>query len=268
MNGYDNGNLKTLRSACLNKILKLYKKANAGHIGSSLSCLDILVYLYFQAMDNRDRFILSKGHAALALYVVLARKKIIDPELLETFYQNGTLLSAHPPCNSKLNGIPFGTGSLGHGLSLAAGLALASRFTGSPGRVFCLLSEGDCDEGSTWEAALFASQHHLKNLFVIMDYNGLQGLGKSEGIVNLEPLADKWRSFNFDVAVTENGNEFDSLHHSFTDLEKLNSDKPKCIIARTIKGNGVSFMENIFEWHYLPMTEEQYQQALRETTSQ
>ena len=256
--------LRSIKSECLKSILRLYKKADAGHIGASLSCLDTLIFLYFHFMNKEDKFILSKGHAALALYVVLSRKGLIDKKLLETFYNNGTSLSAHPPCNRKLDNIPFGTGSLGHGLSLASGFALSARFTNKPGRVFCLLSEGDCDEGSTWEAALFASQHRLNDLFVILDNNDLQGFGLSREVINLEPLADKWRSFNFEVAVADNGNDFESLYSAFRNLGKINSDKPKCIIARTKKGNGISFMENKFEWHYLPMTDEQYIQALKE----
>jgi transketolase len=242
----------------------MYKDANAGHIGASLSCLDILVYLYFHLMDKEDRFILSKGHAALSLYVVLAKAGLMDKKLLESFYKNGTLLAAHPPCTRKLNGVSFGTGSLGHGLPLATGFAFSNKFTHKNNNVFCLLSDGDCDEGSTWEAVLFAAQHKLKNLFVIIDNNNLQGFGKSSEVLNLEPLADKWKSFNFDVAVAENGNEFSSLNNAFDELCKISSDKPKCIIAKTKKGNGISFMENKLEWHYLPMTEDQYLQALEE----
>jgi transketolase len=260
--------LKRFKSDCLKDILSLYMKANAGHIGASLSCLDILVYLYFSYMNKDDKFILSKGHAALALYVVLARKGIIKEKLLDTYYKNGTLLAAHPPCNRELEGIPFGTGSLGHGLSIGTGFALSNTFMNKSNNVFCLLSEGDCNEGSTWEAALFASQHKLRNLFVIIDNNNLQGFGTSEEVLNLEPLTDKWKSYNFDVVVAENGNDFNSLNSSFEALGKINSNNPKCIIAKTIKGNGVSFMENRLEWHYLPMTYEQYLQALTEIKEQ
>ena len=256
--------LERIKKDSLRVILDLYKRANAGHIGASLSCLDILVYLYFEFMNNDDRFILSKGHAALGLYVVSAKKGLIDNTLLNTFYSNGTLLAAHPPCNKGLASIPFGTGSLGHGLSLATGFALSNRFTHKSNRVFCLLSDGDCNEGSTWEAALFASQHKLEDLYVIVDNNNLQGFGKTEEVINLEPLTDKWKSFNFDVVVSDNGNDFKSLHSSFRSLVSMNSKKPKCIIARTIKGNGISFMENKLEWHYLPLTDDLYKQALSE----
>ena len=256
--------LQRVKSECLRKILALYKKADAGHIGASLSCLDILVFLYFATMNEADRFVLSKGHAALALYVVLAKKGFIDESVLDTYYHEGTLLGAHPPCSSRLKGIPFGTGSLGHGLSLAAGFALANRFIKKDNRIYCLLSEGDCDEGSTWEAALFASQQRLRNLYVIIDNNNLQGFGKSQDVLDLEPLSDKWKSFNFDVSTAEEGNSFRSLHTAFVSIDNNKSDKPKCIIAKTVKGKGISFMENKLEWHYLPMSEEQYRQALRE----
>ena len=256
--------LKHIKQDCLKEILKQYKKANAGHIGASLSCLEILVYLYFNRMDKKDRFILSKGHAALSLYVVLAKAGYFKENVLNTFYKNGTLLAAHPPCNRKLNGVHFGTGSLGHGLSLAVGLAFSNRFTDKDNNVYCVLSEGDCNEGSTWEAALFAAQHKLNNLFVIIDNNNLQGFGRSEEVLNLEPLADKWRSFNFDVSIAENGNDFNSIDTAFNELQQLNSDRPKCIIAKTIKGKGVSYMENKMEWHYLPMSDDQYDMAMEE----
>lgn len=259
--------LKEIKNNCLLEILKRYKQANAGHIGSSLSCLDILVYLYFFYMNGDDKFILSKGHAALSLYVVLVKSGYLEETVLDSFYKNGTLLAAHPPCNGKLSGIHFGTGSLGHGLSLATGLAFANRFTKRQNNVFCVLSDGDCNEGSTWEAALFAAQHKLNNLYVIVDSNNLQGFGKTEDILSLEPLAEKWQSFNFDVSIAETGNDFQSLHDSFKVLEEKGSNKPKCVIAKTIKGSGVSFMENKMEWHYLPMNEEQYTCAMKEILS-
>lgn len=256
-------NLQEVRKSCILTLLTLYKKANAGHIGSSLSCLDILVYLYFKQMKNADRFILSKGHAAAALYTVLAKLGRIDQAQLESFYRDGTQLAAHTPCNRQIKEIIFGTGSLGHGLSLAAGLALASKFTNKKYKVYTILSDGDCDEGSTWEAALFASQHKLKNLIAIIDNNGLQGFGRTTDVLDLEPLVDKWESFNFDVYTANNGNDFSCLEKTFKQID-FNNAKPKCIIARTTKGNSVSFMENKLEWHYLPMSDEQYKQAIKE----
>jgi len=257
-------NLNSCKRDSLKVLLSLYKSANAGHIGSSLSCLDILLYLYLFRMTKNDKFVLSKGHAALALYVTLVEAGLLEKKVLETFYKNGTSLAAHPPCNKSISAIPFGTGSLGHGLSLAIGFAFSNRFTLKNDKIFCVLSEGDCNEGSTWEAALFAAQHKLKNLYVIIDNNQLQGFGKTEDVLNLEPFIDKWNAFNFDVEIAKNGNDFESLHNAFENLERRNSNKPKCIIAKTKKGSGVSFMENKMEWHYLPMSDEQYIQAITE----
>ena len=259
------GELELIKKECVLTALRLYKKANAGHIASTLSCLDALVFLYFSQMDEADRFILSKGHAALGLYVVLAAKGRISAETLETFYQDGTKLAAHPPCGG-FDGIDFGTGSLGHGLSLAAGIALAGRFTGKQGRVYCLLSDGDCNEGSTWEAAMFAGNQKLENLIVFIDNNGIQGFGRTSEVNDLEPLKTKWESFNFDVYIAEDGNSFDCLRSVFKTA--LNgSPKPKCIIGKTVKGSGISFMENKMEWHYLPMSDEQYNQAVNQINS-
>lgn len=257
-------NLFEIKKNCLLEIIRLYKKADAGHIGSSLSSLDIMIYLHFFLMTKDDKFILSKGHAALALYVTLAKSGYFDESLLDSFYQNGTLLAAHPPSNRSLNGVHFGTGSLGHGLPLATGFAFSNKFTCKNNNVYCIISEGDCNEGSTWEAALFAAQHKLKNLYIIIDNNNLQGFGNSNEVLNLEPLADKWRSFNFEVAIANNGNDFNSLHSSFEELDNKNTCNPKCIIAKTTKGSGISFMENKMEWHYLPMTDDQYSLALEE----
>jgi transketolase len=259
--------LKQIRQDCLRDLLALYYRANAGHIGASLSCLDLLIFLYFNYLEKDDRFVLSKGHAALALYVVLAQKGLIDKKILESYYLNGTLLAAHPPCNRKLDGIHFGTGSLGHGLSLATGFAFSNRFTHKNNKACCVLSEGDCDEGSTWEAALFAGHYKLNNLVVIIDNNHLQGFGKTEDVLNLEPLSEKWKSFNFEVVVAENGNDFQSIASAFENLKQTDPGKPKCIIAQTTKGSGVSYMENKLEWHYLPMGLSQYEQALKEIDS-
>jgi len=259
--------LEQIYQQCLKDLLFLYKNAKAGHIGASLSCLKILIYLYFRQMAKADKFILSKGHAAAGLYIVLAQAGIISQKDLATYYADGTLLAAHPPCSGKLKGVIFGTGSLGHGLSLAVGLALASKFTKKKYQVYCLLSEGDCNEGSTWEAALFAAQHHLSNLTVIIDNNGLQGFGKSKEVLNLEPFMKKWQAFNFEVIEAQNGNDFKCLDKAFKKLEAIKKDMPKCIIAKTTKGSGVSYMENKLEWHYLPMTDEQYEIALKELES-
>ena len=246
---------------CARRLLALHKGANAGHIGSSLSCLEILVDLCFQRMVGDDVLILSKGHAAGALYTTLSLSGRLPEASLDTFYQDGTLLSAHPPC-SGIASIPFGTGSLGHGLGLASGVAFSQRFTGKSFQVYAILSDGDCNEGSTWEAVLFASHHRLSNLTVILDLNGIQGIGYSKDVLNVEPMADKWRAFGFEVAIAENGNDFGSLARAHEQLS--NATGPRCLIARTIKGHHVSYMRDRIEWHYLPMTDEHYAQAVAE----
>lgn len=259
-----NSELALVRQNAVLTLLKMYKKANAGHIGSSLSCIEILIDIVKNRLQEKDEIILSKGHAAAALYVALSLVNRIDPALLDDFYKDGTLLAAHPPCSGKIPSIPFGTGSLGHGLSLATGLALSTKFTKKAKKIFCVLSDGDCNEGSTWEAALFCSHHNLSNLVVIVDANGLQGIGQSSKILNLEPLGEKFKNFGFDVVEIKNGNSFDEIDSAFNSF-KSESIKPKCIIARTIKGHGISFMENKVEWHYLPMTDELYEMTVNET---
>lgn len=236
--------------------------ARAGHIGSSLSCLEILVDLCFCRMENDDIVVLSKGHAAGALYTTLTLSGRLPEAELSTFYKDGTLLSAHPPCSGAIHAIPFGTGSLGHGLGLACGIAFSRRFTGKSFNVFAVLSDGDCNEGSTWEAVLFASQQKLSALTVIVDLNGVQGIGYTKNILNLEPIVDKWKSFGFAVAVAKDGNDFGSLSRAHEAVG--NSAGPRCIIARTVKGHGISYMEDRVEWHYLPMNDSHYAQALCE----
>jgi len=248
---------------CALTVLQMYKRANAGHIGASLSCLEMLVYLYFSRLGVEDKFILSKGHAAAGLYAVLAHSGRIDLESLSTFYLDGTNLAAHPPCNQHIKDIPFGTGSLGHGTSLASGIAFAGRFTGIVRKVYCVVSEGDLNEGSTWEALMFAAHHKLDNLTVMVDRNSLQGFGASSDVLDLGDVADRFRAFGFSVSEANDGNAFSDLHGAFTRLDE-ESGKPRCLIAHTKKGHGVSFMEDKLEWHYLPMNDEQYAQAISE----
>jgi transketolase len=257
-------NLSKIKKECLLTMLYLYKKMQAGHIGSSLSCLDILIYLYFSRMKKNDEFILSKGHAAAALYTILEKIGKITKKELGSYYTNGTFLAAHPPCCGKLKGITFGTGSLGHGLSLATGLALATRFNKKKSDIYCVISDGDCNEGSTWEAMMFAAQHKLKNLTVLIDNNEIQAFGHAKDILDMEPLKEKLLAFNFEVVVVKDGNDFKSISEAFDKLDLLKSSKPRCIIAKTTKGNGVSYMENKVEWHYLPMNDEQYELALKQ----
>jgi transketolase len=254
--------LLEIRRQCAVTLLGLHKRANAGHIGTSLSCLEILVDLCFRRMGKDDVLVLSKGHAAAALYTTLSLSGRLPEADLSTFYKEGTLLAAHPPCSGKIRAIPFGTGSLGHGLGLACGVALSQRFTGNRCRVFAVLSDGDCNEGSTWEAVLFAAHQRLSSLTVVVDLNCIQGIGYTKDVLNLEPIADKWRAFGFAVAIADNGNDFGSLARAYDSVHS--SYGPRCIIARTVKGHGVSYMANRVEWHYLPMQDGQYAQALSE----
>jgi len=221
--------LAEARRQCAAKILELYKTAGAGHIGSSLSCLEILVDLCFQRMGADDVLVLSKGHAAAALYTTLSLSGRLPEADLSSFYKDGTLLAAHPPCSRRIQAIPFGTGSLGHGLGLACGIALSQRFTEKQFNVFIVLSDGDCNEGSTWEAVLFASQQKLSPLTVVVDLNGIQGIGYTKDILNLEPIADKWRAFGFAVAVADNGNDFADLARAYQQV--ATSHGPLCIVA-------------------------------------
>jgi transketolase len=254
--------LAEARQQCAAKVLELYKTAGVGHIGSSLSCLEILVDLCFQRMGGDDVLVLSKGHAAAALYTTLSLSGRLPEADLSSFYRDGTLLAAHPPCSRRIQAIPFGTGSLGHGLGLACGIALSQRFTEKQFNVFTVLSDGDCNEGSTWEAVLFASQQKLSPLTAVVDLNGIQGIGYTKDILNLEPFADKWRAFGFSVAVADNGNDFADLAQAYQQV--ANSPGPRCVVARTIKGHGISYMADKVEWHYLPMKDEHYAQALSE----
>ncbi len=238
----------------------MHFESNVGHIGGNLSCLDLLVCLYHKIIEDKDAFVLSKGHAAGSLYTTLWSLGCLSDEDLQTFHQNGTKLAGHPP----INGIPkilFATGSLGHGLSLSNGLALGKKLKGEAGRVFCLLSDGEWNEGSNWEALIFAVHQKLNQLTIIIDCNGLQGFGTTHEVANLEPLTDKFLAFG--CAVTEiNGHDPDNIIEALS----LTMTKPHVILAYTTKGHGISFMENKMEWHYLPMTLEQYQQALEETS--
>ena len=261
----DKRDLKIVRRDTLKSLINMYKKANAGHIGASLSCLDILISLYFSQMKEGDKCVLSKGHAAAAIYAVLNQKGIISEEQLDTFYKDGTYLSAHPPCGyGKIEGIEFGTGSLGHGLSLATGMALAAKLSKKNTKIYCIVSDGDCNEGSTWEAIMFAAQHKLDNLVVIFDNNKLQGFGRSKDVIDLEPVLDKWKAFNFEVFEVKDGNDIQELLQQFDSINRSKSDKPKCMVARTLKGSGVSFMTDKLEWHYLPMNDEQFAKAIKE----
>jgi transketolase len=240
------------------KFLAMHYRAKAGHIGTGLSAIDILAFLHKSWLQKEDSFILSKGHGASALYATLNHYGVISDDVLDTYYKDGTLLPAHP-APGAFEAIPAATGSLGHGLPIAAGMAFARKIVhGTGARVAALLSDGECNEGSVWEAASFAAHHRLSNLLVIVDANGLQGFGATKDVLDMEPMADKWTSFGFDTREID-GHDFDALRAACADLD---ATRPRCVIARTAKGKGVRYMEGKMEWHYLPMSEAQHLEAL------
>lgn len=247
------------------KVLGLYKKANAGHIGCSLSCIDLLIAALIHQKRAQDSFLLSKGHAAAALYVALNHLGEISDDVLETFYQDGTTLPAHPAPNQHA-GIPFATGSLGHGLPIATGIAHANKLSGSEGVSFVLMSDGETNEGTTWEAAHYAIQNQLDNLIVLIDRNGLQGFGYTSEILGNSADANKWKAIGFDVFEADGHNPAE-LSALINTLRNRQNGLPKVIIAHTIKGKGVSYMENRMEWHYLPMSDTQYEQAKKDVSN-
>jgi transketolase len=258
-------------------ILAQSKRANVGHIGSSLCVVEILAALYggvlrAQSVDdpNRDRFVLSKGHAALALYVALTLNGSLSGACLDTFADDGSLLGVHP--EAALPGVDFCSGSLGQGLSIAAGAALAARMQGSERRAFCLISDGECNEGSIWEAAMFAAHNQLSNLCAIADINGQQALGLTRDVCAAQNIKERWEAFGWD-AVEVDGHSIDALTTAMT---RGGDSRPRIVIARTIFGRSVSFMEKgipisqkhlpvqPINWHYLPMSDEEYELALNE----
>ena len=247
-------------------ILEQSKRAHVGHIGSCLSVADILAALYGGILNikspddsDRDRFILSKGHAAIALYACLFLKGWLSQKELDSFCVDDSFLGVHP--EHRLKGIDFSTGSLGQGLPVAAGIALGARLKKVKYRSFILMSDAELNEGSVWEAAMFAAHHKLSNLVLIIDQNGQQATGYTKDILNLEPLGKRWESFGWDV------NEVNGHHiQNMRDIFKLKkpSDKPQVMIARTRFGKGVSFMENKIKWYYWPMSDKEFETALEE----
>jgi transketolase len=242
-------------------------RAHVGHIGSALSIADIIAVLFRDVLrlpgtdsPDRDRFILSKGHAALALYAALSLKGIISEDQLKTYCGDGSLLGCHP--EHSLGGIDFSTGSLGHGLAIGAGVALAARLSGASYRAFVLLSDAECNEGSIWETVMFAAHHKLPNLVAIVDDNGQQAFGKTKDVIDLEPLGEKWRTFGWDVHEV-NGHSAPELRETLCGLNAVRGG-PHVVIAHTVCGKGVSFMEGKVSWHYMPLTKEKYDQAIGE----
>ncbi len=254
-------NLKTIKQIILNakiRLLSMHYESKVGHIGGNLSCIDIIIILFNKYLSKDDRFILSKGHSAGALYVSLWSIGILSNKDLLTFHKDNTLLPGHPPPN-KIKNIFFATGSLGHGLSLATGISFSKKIKRKKGRIFCLTSDGEWQEGSTWEALFFACHHNLDNLTILVDQNKLQGFGYVKDISPLSTLADKLKHLELEVEVI-NG------HCAKSIIASLNKKNKKCkvIILETKKGNGISFMEDKMEWHYLPLNKDLYDQAINE----
>lgn len=261
--------LKNISNKIRREILKMNTRSKASHTGSAFSIVEILVFLYFLKMYinpkdpnliNRDKFILSKGHASSALYATMAVRGYFSLKKLKYFYlkDNGKL-PGHLDKDS-LNGIEISSGSLGHGLSVGVGMALADRFDNLNNQIYVLCGDGELNEGALWEAILFAPHYNLNNLTLIIDYNKLQGFGYTNDILNLEPLKDKFVAFNWQV-LEINGHDFIQLKDAF-DCDSL--DRPKVIIAHTIKGKGVDFMENKLEWHYKSPNSIEFKNALKQ----
>lgn len=250
--------------------VRMTHSGKSSHVGAVLSMADIIAVLYGKILakrpeepewPERDRFILSKGHAGAGVYAVLAETGYFPVKELEKHCRNGSNLSGHVS-HKGVPGVELSTGSLGHGLSIGAGMAYAAGMDGKSHRVFVLMSDGECDEGSNWEAILFAAHHKLTNLIAIVDYNKIQSLAPVADTIELEPFADKWRAFGWDVSEVD-GHDHEALLNALN-INCAQKEKPTCIIAHTVKGKGVSFMENTVLWHYRSPQGEEYKKAIAE----
>lgn len=263
--------LKQKANLVRNQILEMIVSAGKGHIGGALSCTDILVTLYYGGIlrlnptnknwNNRDRFILSKGHSCASLYAILSDLGYFPVSELQNYQKQGCILRGHP--DRKIPGVEVDSGSLGHGLGIGAGLALSAKMDKKDFLTFVLLGDGECYEGSIWEAGMFAAHHKLNNLIGIIDYNGLSVTDAIKDCLDIEPLGDKWKAFGWDVAIVD-GHSFEELFSTFSSSRKRKSDKPLMIIANTIKGKGVSFMEKNLDFHHSVPKGEQIEIARRE----
>jgi transketolase len=267
---YSNADSMALAARIRLKALHMICRAKSSHIGSVFSIADLLAVLYTGILrvdarnpkwPERDRFILSKGHACAGLYVALAETGFFPTAWLEEFYQDGGRLAGHAT-HTGVPGVEISTGSLGHGLAVACGMALAAKRDKSIHRVFALLSDGECDEGSIWEAALFAPHHHLDNLIVIVDYNKIQSLGCVKEVLDLEPFSDKWKSFGWSTREID-GHNIEQIRETLRQIP-FHEGKPTCVIAHTTKGKGVVFMEDKLLWHYRTPDAEEMSRALAE----
>ena len=256
--------------------LEMTHISRGSHIGAIFSLAEIMATLYTGVMNvdprdpkmpGRDRLILSKGHAGAAVYAALAERGFFDVEELSTHYANGSRLSGHVS-HKGVPGVELSTGSLGHGLAVAAGMALGGKKDGAAWRVYCILGDGECDEGSVWEAALQAHQYRLDNLIAIVDHNRMQSLDFCENTIALEPFTDKWAAFGWHVMQVD-GHSVEALRNAFAQAKaNRGTGKPTVIIAETTKGKGVSFMENDILWHYRTPQGEEYEAALKELEAQ
>jgi transketolase len=262
--------LEILANKIRNHVLDMTSEGSSSHIGSVFSIADIIACLYGGLMNvnpknykdkDRDRFILSKGHAGAGVYAVLAESGFFSTELLKTHYKDGSALSGHVS-HKNIPGVELSTGSLGHGLSVGVGLAISAKLDKRKNKVIVLLSDGECDEGSNWEAIMFSAHHKLDNLIAIIDYNKLQSLDSIENTLNLEPFVDKWLAFGWNVVEVDGHNIQDISDAYKKASECLN--KPTCIIAHTTKGKGVSFFENKVLWHYRSAKGHEYEKAKKE----
>ncbi len=270
MNQAEKTQLQEIANKIRVDIIEEVHSAKSGHPGGSLSIADIITYLYFKEMNvdpknpdmaDRDRLVLSKGHTCPALYAALAEKGFFDVELLKTFRKMGSFLQGHPDMKHT-PGVDMSSGSLGQGISAACGMALAAKFDKKDYRVYAVLGDGEVAEGQVWEAFMFAAHYKLDNLCAIIDRNGLQIDGKTADVMSSEPLEDKMKAFGFNVCVIDAHN-FDEIEDAFLSCKKVKG-QPSVIIANSVKGKGVSFMENMVSWHGSAPNDEQYAQALKD----
>lgn len=266
-------NLKAHANEVRKSIVEMICESKSGHPGGSLSAVEILTYLYFKEMNinennldskDRDYFVLSKGHAAPVLYGVLAEKGFINKEELKTLRKLGSKLQGHPD-SKKIKAIDISTGSLGQGISNAVGLAIGAKISNASNRVYTVLGDGEVQEGLVWEAAMSAAHYKLDNLVAFVDNNGLQIDGKNESVMNISPLDEKFKSFGWNTIVVD-GHDFKEIEDALNNARNC-KDKPTAIIAKTVKGKGVSFMEDRAEWHGAAPSKEQVEKALKELQS-
>ncbi|NOZ69052.1 MAG: transketolase [Deferribacteres bacterium] len=256
--------IKKISTEIRRHIIHMAHKSKSPHVGSSMSCADILAVLYFDVLrlepwETRDIFILSKGHAAMALYSTLAVRGIVDKNLLDGYCLNNGTLPAHLD-RFSIRGVEVSAGSLGHGFNIGLGMAYGFKKKGNGRKVYALIGDGESQEGSIWEGALFASKLGLDNFTAVMDYNNLQGYGRPKELCYFEPLRSKWEAFGWHV-VGVNGHDPEAIRNAF---ETDSYGNPKIIIASTTKGKGVSFMEDQLKWHYFIVTDERKERALKE----